>query len=243
LGGTAKSVRRVNLEGRIGSVLKGSLPGLRVQLKNPDLVFAGVLYDEKFMLGVSSYSKPSGLIAPRLPRRRPVFHPSTMPPKIARCMVNLARAARGSRFADPFSGVGGIAIEAAVIGCKVVGVDAALRMLKGARRNLKHFGLEAEGYLNADARQLPMHDLDAIATDPPYGRGSSTMGAKVTALVKEFLEGAKSSLKKNAHLCISTPAEVQVEDYAREAGFVFRERHLARVHRSLTRQFVVLQNS
>jgi tRNA (guanine10-N2)-dimethyltransferase len=243
LGGTAKSIRRVDLERKIGAILKESLPGLRVQLKNPDIVFAGVLYEKRFLLGVSSYWKPSGLVAPRLPRRRPIFHPSTMPPKIARCMVNLARPIRGSRFADPFSGVGGIAIEAAVIGCKVVAIDADLRMLRGARRNVKHFGLEAEGYLNADARQLPMHDLDAIATDPPYGRGSSTMGAKVTTLVKEFLQGAKNSLRKNAHLCISTPAEVEVGDYAKQAGFVLREKHLARVHRSLTRQFVVLQNS
>jgi tRNA (guanine10-N2)-dimethyltransferase len=116
-------------------------------------------------------------------------------------------------------------------------------MLRGARRNLTHFGFEAEGYLNADARHLPMHDLDAIATDPPYGRGSSTMGTKVAALVKEFLAGVKSSLKKNAHLCISAPVEVQIEEYAREAGFTLREKHLAKVHRSLTRQFVVLQNS
>jgi tRNA (guanine10-N2)-dimethyltransferase len=243
LGGAAKSVRRVPLESRIGSILKESLPSLHVQLKNPDLVFACVLYEDKFLLGVSGYSKPSGLIAPRLPRRRPVFHPSTMPPKIARCMVNLARAVPGTKFADPFSGVGGIAIEAAVIGCKVLGADANLRMLRGARRNMRHFGFEGEGYLNADARHLPMHDLDAIATDPPYGRGSSTMGTKVAALVREFLEGVKSSLKKDAHLCISAPVEVQIEEYAKQAGFVLKEKHLAKVHRSLTRQFVVLQNS
>jgi tRNA G10 N-methylase Trm11 len=69
------------------------------------------------------------------------------------------------------------------------------------------------------------------------------MGTKVTALVKEFLEGAKSSLKKDAHLCISAPVEVDVEAYAEQAGFALREKHLAKVHRSLTRQFVVLQNS
>jgi tRNA (guanine10-N2)-dimethyltransferase len=166
-----------------------------------------------------------------------------MPPKIARCMVNLARSVPGRRFADPFSGVGGIAIEAGVIGCHVVGVDANLRMLRGARRNMRYFGFDAEGYLNADARHLPIHGLDAIATDPPYGRGSSTMGTKVTALVKEFLAGVNTSLKKDAHLCISAPVEVQIEEYAKDAGFTLREKHLAKVHRSLTRQFVVLQNS
>jgi len=243
LGGVNKSVRRVDLESKVGSIVKDMVPSLEVRLQDPDLTFACVLYEDRFLLGVSGYSKPSGLIAPRRPRKRPIFHPSTMPPKIARCMVNLARAVPGATFADPFSGVGGIVIEAAVIGCRVLALDANLRMLRGARRNLKYFELPAEGFLNADARFLPPYALDAVATDPPYGRGSSTMGKKVTTLVSEFIEGAKGSLKKDAHICISAPVEIDVEGYARRAGFVLKERHLARVHRSLTRQFVVMQNS
>jgi len=116
-------------------------------------------------------------------------------------------------------------------------------MLRGARRNLRYFGLDALGFLNGDARHTPLHDLDAIATDPPYGRGSSTRGVKTASLVRDFLAGAGNSLKKGAHLCISSPVEIQVEDQAREAGLRMIERHLAKVHRSLTRQFVVLQNA
>ncbi len=243
LGGANRSIRRVNLEREVGSIVSRMVPRLSVRLQNPDLAFVCVIYENKFLLGISGYSKPSGLIAPRRPRKRPVFHPSTMPPKIARCMVNLARATPGAMFLDPFSGVGGIAIEASVIGCRVIGADAILRMLRGARRNMNYFGLEAEGFLNADARQLPLRDLDAVATDPPYGRGSSTMGTKVTALVSRFLEGVRGSMKKGAHLCISSPMEVDIEAYAREIGFLLKEKHLAKVHRSLTRQFVVLQNS
>jgi tRNA (guanine10-N2)-dimethyltransferase len=166
-----------------------------------------------------------------------------MPPKIARCMVNLARARPGATFADPFSGVGGILIEAAVIGCNILGMDASLRMLRGARRNTKYFGLEASGFLRIDAREMPLREIDAMATDPPYGRGSSTMGAKVSNLVEDFLAGAKWSLNRGGHICISAPVEVDVEGYARAVGFTVKERHLLRVHRSLTRQFVVLQNA
>lgn len=243
LGGVNRSIRREDLERRLGALVKELAPRLRVSLQNPDLTFACILFEDKFLFGVSGFSKQSGLIAPRRPRKRPVFHPSTMPPKIARCMANLARARPGAIFADPFCGVGGIAIEAAVIGSRVVALDASLRTLRGARRNMKHFGLDAEGFLNSDARNLPVQSLDAIATDPPYGRGSSTMGAKVSNLVREFLAGARNSLKKEAHLCISAPEEIEVEAYAREAGFAMKERHLAKIHRSLTRQFVVLQNS
>jgi tRNA (guanine10-N2)-dimethyltransferase len=158
-------------------------------------------------------------------------------------MVNLARARPGSKFADPFCGVGGILIEAAVIGCNVLGIDASTRMLRGARRNLRYFNLDALGFVNADARASPYRaGLDAIATDPPYGRGSSTFGAKLTTLVKEFLMGTRDSLCKGAHLCLSAPVEIDVETYGRDAGFKIKERHSVRVHRSLTRQFVVLQH-
>lgn len=242
LGGVNKTLRRVDLERDVGALVKQQVPRLRVGLTKPDLTFACLLYEDSFMIGIAAYSKPSGLIAPRRPRKRPVFHPSTMPPKIARCIVNLARARPGGSFLDPFSGVGGISIEAAVIGCEVLGMDADLRMIRAARRNLRYFGLDALGFLHGDARRVPLRSLDAIATDPPYGRGSSTLGVFAGNLVRDFLAGAASTLKKGAHLCISSPVETQVADYARDAGLRMIERHLAKVHRSLTRQFVVLQN-
>ena len=243
IGGVSRSISRVNLERDIGSIIKESVPRLHVKLRDPDLTFVCILYESKFLLGVSGFKKPSGLMAPRRPRKRPVFHPSTMPPKIARCMVNLARATPGSSFADPFCGVGGILIEAAVIGCNVVGIDADARMLRGARRNLRYFDLEALGYVNADARTPPIgRGVDAMATDPPYGRGSSTKGVKMSTLIREFLNQASNLLEKNGHLCIAMPAEVDVESYAHDGGLIVEEQHLARVHRSLTRRFTVLRS-
>ena len=242
IGGVSRTISRVNLERDIGSLVKESVPRLHVKLRDPDLTFVCILYESKFLFGVSGFRKPSGLMAPRRPRKRPVFHPSTMPPKIARCMVNLARARPGSSFADPFCGVGGILIEAAVIGCNVVGIDADARMLRGARRNFKYFDLEALGYVNADARTPPIGGVGAMATDPPYGRGSSTMGVKMSTLIREFLNRASSMLEKNGHLCIAMPAEVDVESYAHDGGLTVEEQHLARVHRSLTRRFTVLRS-
>jgi tRNA (guanine10-N2)-dimethyltransferase len=242
IGGVTSSIARVNLERDIGSLVKESVPRLKVKLKDPDLTLVCILDGSRFLFGLSGFKKPSGLMAPRRPRKRPVFHPATMPPKIARCMVNLARAVPGALFADPFCGVGGIMIEASVIGCRALGADASMRMLRGARRNLRHFNLNAQGFLNVDARHLPLQGLEAIATDPPYGRDSSTMGAGVRGLVRDFLSGAKDSLRKGTHVCISSPREVELETYARDAGFTLKEKHFLRIHRSLTRQFVVLEN-
>ena len=133
-------------------------------------------------------------------------------------------------------------IEATLIGCRVVGIDASTRMLRGVRRNVAHFSLETSGMVLGDARSLPFHGLDSIATDPPYGRDSSTRGLKVNDLIREFLVGASSSMNHGAHVCISAPSEVELADYARDAGFEIKERHTARIHRSLTRQFVVAKN-
>ena len=246
IGGVSRSIGRVNLERDIGATIKESVPRLHVKLANPDMTFVCILYETKFIFGLSGFKKPSGLMAPRRPRKRPVFHPSTMPPKIARCMVNLARSKPGSILLDPFCGVGGILIEGAVIGCNVVGIDANPRMLRGARRNLRHFKLEALGYVHADARTPPIgggEGVDAIATDPPYGRGSSTMGVKMSTLISEFLNQASSILKKDGHLCIAMPAEVDIERYAHAGGLSIKEQHLVRVHRSLTRRFVVLRGN
>jgi len=240
IGGVAKSIARVNLEREIGALIKQLEPRLQVNLTEPDITFLCVLYESNFLFGLSGFKKPSGLMAPRRPRKRPVFHPSTMPPKIARCMVNLARSKPGSTFLDPFCGIGGILIEGAMIGCNVVGLDANQRMLRGARKNLGYFNLEPLGYVNADARAPPIEGVDAIATDPPYGRGSSTMGVKMSHLIREFLGQVGSVLRRDGHLCIAAPAEVDVRRYALDGGLIVREEHLARVHRSLTRRFAVL---
>jgi len=242
LGGVNRTIQRTSLERSVGSMLKEKCPSLRVQLKEPDLTFLCVIYEDSFLFGLARHAKPSGPISRRRPRKRPVFHPSTMPPKIARCMVNLSRARPGEFFADPFCGVGGIVIEATLIGCKVAGVDASTRMLRGVRRNVAHFNLQTFGMVHGDARHLPFHGLHSIATDPPYGRDSSTRGVNVNDLIRQFLNGAGGSMNRQGHVCISAPSEVQLADYARDAGFQVKEKYLVRIHRSLTRQFIVAKN-
>ena len=239
LGGVNKKIKRTMLEKRIGALLKDQVPRLKVNLNEPELTFLCVIHEDSIIFGTATHSKPSGPIALRRPRKRPVFHPATMPPKIARCMVNLARARPGRTFADPFCGVGGIVIEASLIGCDVLGVDANPRMLRGVRKNVKHFGLPTLGLIIGDARCLPFQGLDAIATDPPYGRDSSTRGLKLNDLLKEFLANASSCLKPGASLCVSAPSDVDLVGFSRDAGFKIRETYLTRIHRSLTRQFVV----
>src|SRR6266566_5101375 len=104
----------------------------------------------------------------------------------------------------PFLGVGGILLEASLLGCQVVGVDALRRMTRGSRRNLKHFGMDPLGLVRGDARFLPIRDVKAIATDPPYGTGASTLKSTTRNILKDFLPNAHSILSKGCKAVVAS---------------------------------------
>ncbi len=88
----------------------------------------------------------------------------------ARLLVNLVCTSPGSKFLDPFAGIGGVVIEAVASGYAVTSADndCALR-----------FGLANLGvyfHAVADAQLLPFSDqtFDAIATEPPYDRQAAS---------------------------------------------------------------------
>jgi tRNA (guanine10-N2)-dimethyltransferase len=241
VGGASRYLNRANLERDIGGVLKERNHGVKVNLDHPDVTFLCVVSSRGLLLGEVTHSRTPGLIASRRPRKRPVFHPSTMQPKLARCIVNLARPPDGGTLLDPFCGVGGILLEAVSIGCKAVGVDADPRMIRGARTNLAHYGAEPFGLIVADALKIPIREVESIVTDPPYGREASTHGRRLHGLVREFLPKAHNVLSDKGHLCICCPSELRIMSIAERAGFKLVESHLLYVHRSLTRRILVLR--
>jgi tRNA (guanine10-N2)-dimethyltransferase len=241
IGGAFKQFPRISLEREIGEAIRVNRPDMKVDLDHPDVTFLCIISPQNFVIGEVTHSRVPGLIASRRPRKRPVFHPSTMQPKLARCLVNLARPAEGGLLLDPFCGVGGILLEAAGIGCRGVGVDADPRMLRGARTNLKHYGAAPLGLIVGDATSMPIHRADSITTDPPYGREASTRGRKLEVLLREFLPSAYDALSTGGFVCICCPSHVQLSRIARRAGFRLVESHLLYVHRSLTRRILVLR--
>jgi len=241
VGGAYKQLQRITMEREIGRVLQDKWPKVKVDLDHPDITFLCIISLRKFLLGELVHSRVPGVIASRRPRKRPVFHPSTMPPKLARCIVNLARPFEGAVFLDPFCGVGGILLEAVATGCRAAGADADPRMVRGARANLEHYGADPLGLIIADATKMPIRSVESIATDPPYGREASTRGRRLDALLREFLPAAHTVLSKRGHLCICSPKEVRLTLIARAAGFKVVESHLLYIHRSLTRRILVLR--
>jgi len=238
---SAPNLDRMKLERDLGAVIIDRKGSVKVDLKNPGKTFFGVITGDTFLFGLSLAEIRGGKFTLRNPMKRPFFHPTGMPAKMARCMVNLAAPKTGDLLSDFFCGTGSILIEAGLIGCRVLGLDASRRMVEGARENLRFYGVEPEGLIVSDSRSPPISETDCIVTDPPYGRSSSTMGSTTREIVKAFLKESSKILPSRGRICIASPVEVNMRGLCTEYGFKFLESHLVYVHKSLTREITVLE--
>jgi len=229
------------LERKLGAVLLRRVKGARVHLTNPDKTFFGVLTDTKFIFGLKLAEIVPKPFVERRPRKRPFFHPSSMPSKLARCMVNLAQPKAAELVLDPFCGTASMLIEAGLIGCRVIGFDAQRRMVRGSLKNLVHFGVQPDGMGVADAKNLPITKVDRIVTDPPYGRSATTMGQETKQIVRDFLSRVDVHIRKGGRICMAAPKSVRLGKLGEELGFKHEESHFVYVHRSLTREIAVLE--
>jgi tRNA (guanine10-N2)-dimethyltransferase len=243
IGESAPDLFGNELEKKLGEVILNRVQGTKVHLTNPDKTFFGVLTDNRFIFGLKLAEIVPKPFMERRPRKRPFFHPSAMPAKLARCMVNLARPKRGALVLDPFCGTATMLIEAGLIGCRVIGFDAQKRMIRGSRRNLDHFGVEPEGLVVADAKKLPISMVDCIVTDPPYGRASTTMGHETAQIVEDFLSKAVMHIRKGRRICIAAPKTIHIKSIGKKLGFKPVESHSVYVHRSLIREIAVLEHN
>lgn len=122
-----------------------------------------------------------------------------MPPKLAKIMLNLARADKYDTLMDPFCGFATILEEAMLWGYKnLIGSDINTETLAGAKENLewlvKNYQLPTTNYqlTECDARRLSQkfspHSIDAIITEPYLGpplRGKETP-EKIQKIIKEL---------------------------------------------------------
>jgi len=171
----------------------------------------------------------------RKPQFRPYFHPTSMHPKIARVLVNLARVKKGDVVLDPFCGTGGILIEAGLIGCKMIGQDISNEMVEGCKRNIEFYGLMGR-IKKSDTLKEKLPQADAIVTDPPYGR-SSYSSDDVLLLYNNFIKKSHESVRKNGFAVIVVPNSIK----PKLGRFKLIEKFDLRVHKSLTRRILVLR--
>ncbi len=239
--GTNPELDRVNLEGELGGKILQSIKGSKVDLSKPEKKFFGIITDNRFLFGLVIAEIVPKPFSERRPRRRPFFHPTAMPAKMCRTMVNLSQPKKGDLLLDPFCGTGGMLVEAGLLGCQVVGFDAKPHMLRGGLKNLKYFCIDPEGLIIADARFSPIKEVNCIATDPPYGRSASTLGSATRLIVEDFLYSVADTIPKGRRICMASPETIHISETAEAAGFNHLESHFVYVHKSLTREIVVFK--
>jgi tRNA (guanine10-N2)-dimethyltransferase len=173
---------------------------------------------------------------PRLPFQRPV----SLPPRLARAAVNLSRVRPGELVVDPFVGTGAMLLEAAMLGARVAGVDRDARMIQGASRNFAAFGQSPERLVAEDgesgAARFQDGSVDAVVTDPPYGRASTTRGEEPDALARRVLTAWARKIRADGRVVVVLPAgslSPLPSSWDLEVAIPHR------VHRSLTREFRV----
>jgi tRNA (guanine10-N2)-dimethyltransferase len=240
---TTTGLRRTDVERRVGEALAH---GRTVDLKRPDVVVRAFIDGDHVWVGQRIWDRDPQETKGRSVEHRPVFSPVSLPPKLARALVNVARAPNGGTVFDPLCGTGGVLLEAAAMGFKAIGSDLDPGMVEGSRKNLAHFGQRAEHLFVSDVGDAPANlkaaglDLvDAVVSDMPYGRSASTGKEDLQTLYGRAFETMARLVKPGGRVVIGVPNQPAVDLAAQRLGLegVFK----VWVHRSLTRHFAVLR--
>ncbi len=234
----------MDLEVIIGKKIWDKLLGkYKVDTKNPDIIFVLLLTHDEVLFGKEIYARKKGSFESRRPDRRPYFKPGTLEPRFARMMVNLSKASTTNFLLDPFCGPGGILLEGALMNCTVVGLDIDKRMVIGSIKNLNHYTPNGQFHVCiANARDLPFYNnVPSIATDPPYGRSTSTYGKEIEDLLDQFFSEAADALIKGGTLAIGMLDEIPLEDIAKKYALNLSVFEKIYIHKSLTRRVGVFE--
>jgi 23S rRNA G2445 N2-methylase RlmL len=208
-----------------------------VDLLNPEYELT-LVRDEDDYLAVTCPGTMMQGWSHRRPRGRAFFHPAAIFPKLSRALVNMTGCREGDLFLDPFAGTGSLPIEARIVGARVAALDQAEVMARGGLANMKHFGQEWLCSMRADSALLPLVKVDAVATDIPYGRASSTWGRKPGEILERFLPSVAAAMRTGSRLVLMHQKEVQVEG---GQEFDLLEEHDLQVHKLLTRTISILR--
>jgi tRNA (guanine10-N2)-dimethyltransferase len=231
-------LRSVDVEATIGKALAER--GFEIDLAHPQLLVRALLSEDVCIIGKTLTQINRSQFEARRPRFRPYFYPGVLLPRIARAAVNLSGINAHELLFDPFCGTGGLLLEAGLIGACAIGSDVDSRMVFGTKMNLDYYDIE-NSLLVQDAKRLALKDacMDAITTDLPYGRSVSIRALSLEQLTGMALDEILRVLKSDARavLISHNPIEREVLD----AGFTIEERHAQYVHRSLTREIVVVR--
>jgi tRNA (guanine10-N2)-dimethyltransferase len=226
----------MDLTKKVGSIIT---EGREVDLDHPDKEIRGFMSDRTFFY-LKTHEIDRGQFDRRAVKERPFFSPISLHPRLARALVNLTSVRKGESLLDPFCGTGGILIEAALLGVNAMGSDLSPKMIEGCAENMDHFGLDPDRLEVLDIGDVPstFGEVDAIVTDPPYGRSASTNKEALNSLYGRSMGIFHKTLRPGHRLGIAYPREV-----VSVPGLDLLQTHVQRVHRSLDRRYCVYRRS
>jgi tRNA (guanine10-N2)-dimethyltransferase len=212
-----------------------------VNLENPDIEIRGLITDSTLYVGSKIAEINRSQFEERKVQNRPFFSPISLHPKIARALVNLTSIKKDEVLLDPFCGTGGILIEAGLMGIKVIGSDIEEKMIEGCKKTLDFYNIKDSKLYCSDISNIHDHidTVDAIATDLPYGKSTTTKGEKMDQLYDRAFKSMSKLLKQDGRAVVGLSKKNLIPLGQKYLNLV--EKHDLKVHRSLTRYFAVFQ--
>jgi tRNA (guanine10-N2)-dimethyltransferase len=210
-----------------------------VDLSHPDIELRAVVTEDKAYVGIKKGTLDTSHFQKRRGHFRPFLLPITLHPKVARGLVNLSSVKRQGTLLDPFCGTGGILLEAGLLGIQVIGSDVEEKMIDGCRKNLEFYHLKDFQLYHADIGDISKYVrvVDAVVTDFPYARSTTTKGERLTLLYDRAFQSISQVLKKNGRAVVGLSSQEICTIGEKYLSVV--ETYPMKSHRSLTRYFVV----
>lgn len=231
------------LAGTIGHVIKKHT-ALPVKLKDPYTLFFYVQTDTGAFVTRHLWQNDKAFFERRA-HLRPVLHPTSLHPRLARACVN-ALGPNITTVLDPFCGTAGILIEAGLMNLRCVGYDLSDQMLAAATKNLEHYAISSHITLEKKDAQLlfddPLVTMAAtsdeqvgIVTDLPYGKGTKLFDKNRQELFSSFLD---LLLAKKIPAAIMLPHDHNISLQKYEQYIAHKE--TVYLHKSLSKEIIFL---
>ncbi|KAJ9263201.1 hypothetical protein DTO212C5_7627 [Paecilomyces variotii] len=168
---------------------------------------------EKIYFGRWIASGSRDLVAKYDLKKRRYISTTSMDAELSLVTANMALAAPGKVFFDPFVGTGSFCVAAAHYGALTLGSDIDPRSFRGKEEmskgkpmalmlNFQQYGLESRflDTFTSDLTNTPLRDvplLDGIVCDPPYGvrEGLRVLGLRDGRKDEIFVDGVPAHLK------------------------------------------------
>jgi len=212
----------------------------KIDLQTPEAIIALYNVIDRVWVGIEIYENLKKGFEFRRAKYRPFFSPLSLHPKLARLMVNLTSAKEGDLIIDPFCGAGSISMESSLLSIENICIELMYKWCRGAVINTKWVDnfISFVNVINGDSLTDIIRKSNLkfyIATDPPYGRLTSTGYREVKSIYDNFIN---NFVLNSVRAVFMSPYSLEslIDKY--DLNIYFKT--LIPIHRSLTRVLYVI---